>query len=441
VKFKLLCMKNNYLHKIEIGPISILINNRRPASLFGLIFGFFGCQNAQAQLVNQTDLKVDNEVVMAIYMDYKNEASGNLINNGKIYVFQNWLNDGIVSYNDSGSGTTFFSGSKEQFIEGASVSNFKNLVFDNLAELTPFHLKTTIAVGNNLDFKNGIINAIDYKGKVIFNEKAAHTNVGNQSFVDGVVEKKGDESFEFPVGNELYFRPTYHAANSSLANAYDTQYFYQNSNELHSHINKVEEILAINDKEYWNVTQEKGDEDIVLSLTLDEKTTPPAFFNTGEDTQLVIVRWDEKQAKWVSDGGDVSDPNASADYLKLLTAKVGGYGIFTMGLIKKTPPVAEDVIVYNAISPNDDGLNDSFMIEGIANFPDNQVEIYNRWGVKVYEAKSYNETDVMFRGYSDGRATVKRGEKLPTGTYFYILKYNTGKRVKERTGYLYINNQ
>jgi gliding motility-associated-like protein len=112
-----------------------------------------------------------------------------------------------------------------------------------------------------------------------------------------------------------------------------------------------------------------------------------------------------------------------------------------MALIKKPVQDVEDVIIYNALSPNDDGLNDSFVIKGINKFPDNQVEIYNRWGVKVYDAKSYNESDVMFRGYSDGHATIKRGAKLPTGTYFYILKYNIGQKVKERTGYLYINNQ
>jgi gliding motility-associated-like protein len=155
---------------------------------------------------------------------------------------------------------------------------------------------------------------------------------------------------------------------------------------------------------------------------------------------VVITRWDDASGQWISEKGDVSDPLAGKPYEKLLTAQVSGYGIFTMALIKKEPPLSDEIEIFNAISPNNDGLNDSFVIKGINNFPDNEVEIYNRWGVKVYEAKSYNETDVMFRGYSDGRATIKRGDKLPTGTYFYILKYNTGKKVKKRTGYLYINN-
>nr|WP_236673085.1 gliding motility-associated C-terminal domain-containing protein [Flavobacterium tagetis] len=174
---------------------------------------------------------------------------------------------------------------------------------------------------------------------------------------------------------------------------------------------------------------------------MDSRTTPSEFFNSSDDYDVVIARWDADSDKWISEGGDVSDPLAGKPYEKLLTAQVSGYGIFTTALVKKVPPIPEDVKIYNAISPNDDGLNDSFLIEGIKNFPDNQLEIFNRWGVKVYETKSYNESDNMFKGYSDGRATIKRGDKLPTGTYFYVLKYNTDKRTIERTGYLYINNQ
>jgi gliding motility-associated-like protein len=144
----------------------------------------------------------------------------------------------------------------------------------------------------------------------------------------------------------------------------------------------------------------------------------------------------------VSDGGVLSDPITGEAYSNLLTGQVGGYGIFTMAIVKKTNIPASDLVIYNAISPNGDGINDTFNIKGIDQYPDNTIEIYNRWGVKVFEATSYNETDNLFRGYSDGRTTIKKDDKLPTGTYFYTLKYNnnTGQILK-REGYLYVNNQ
>jgi gliding motility-associated-like protein len=97
--------------------------------------------------------------------------------------------------------------------------------------------------------------------------------------------------------------------------------------------------------------------------------------------------------------------------------------------------------IYNAISPNGDGKNDIFKISGIDCYPDNTVKIYNRYGVVVYEKDGYDNVTNPFEGYSDGRSTVKRGDKLPTGTYFYTVQYNNAGNKIEKSGYLFISNQ
>jgi gliding motility-associated-like protein len=433
-------MKNT-LCKIENRPNSVLLNGKGSVYAIGLVIGLLSCQKTQAQFVNKGDVKISDKTIVSVYMDYDNETSGDFVNDGNLHVFSNWNNDGKVSYTKDKSGKTFFAGSQQQQISGSKIAGFQNIVFDNLAALVPFELKTVIKVGTNTDFQNGIVNAGDYDGKMIFDENAIHSNAGNQSFVDGMVQKNGSKMFEFPIGNQLYFRPSYDASSSSEKNAFTTQYFYKNSDALYPHSQKEETILSINDSEYWKVTQDSGNEKIILSLTLDRETTPSAFFDIKSDTKLAIVRWDETLQKWMSCNGELSDPNQSAVYEELLTAQVTGYGIFTMAIVKKTDEIPIDLIIYNAVSPNGDGINDTFHIAGIDKYPDNSVEIYNRWGVKVFDAKSYNESDNMFKGYSDGRATINRGEKLPTGTYFYILKYNNTQKVVEKSGYLYINNQ
>jgi gliding motility-associated-like protein len=95
--------------------------------------------------------------------------------------------------------------------------------------------------------------------------------------------------------------------------------------------------------------------------------------------------------------------------------------------------------VNNAMSPNDDGTNDVFYIRGIECYPNNTVQIFNRWGVLVYEEVGYNNKDKAFIGYSKGRKAEYKKDKLPSGTYFYIIKYtdfnlNTHELVK----FLYI---
>ncbi|MBK0370514.1 gliding motility-associated C-terminal domain-containing protein [Flavobacterium agrisoli] len=98
------------------------------------------------------------------------------------------------------------------------------------------------------------------------------------------------------------------------------------------------------------------------------------------------------------------------------------------------------VTIHNAISPNGDGKNDFFFIEGIECYPNATVEIYDRWGVLVYDSVGYDNGAVSFKGYSDGRATVKRDAKLPDGTYFYVISYKTYQnQIINETGYLYIS--
>ena len=97
-----------------------------------------------------------------------------------------------------------------------------------------------------------------------------------------------------------------------------------------------------------------------------------------------------------------------------------------------------DIIVYNAVSPNGDGLNEIFMIDGITCYPNNTVEIYNKWGVLIYKASGYNNGNVSFNGTSQNKLNFN-GDKLPGDSYFYILKYkDTQDNSYEKTGYLYI---
>ena len=98
------------------------------------------------------------------------------------------------------------------------------------------------------------------------------------------------------------------------------------------------------------------------------------------------------------------------------------------------------VEVFNAVSPNNDGLNDLFLIDGIECYPDNSVEIYNRWGILIYETRGYDNSTKAFKGYSDGRSTFNRNELVPDGTYFYILRYkDEDNKWHDRSGYLYVN--
>ncbi|WP_405399568.1 gliding motility-associated C-terminal domain-containing protein [Maribacter sp. Asnod2-G09] len=100
-----------------------------------------------------------------------------------------------------------------------------------------------------------------------------------------------------------------------------------------------------------------------------------------------------------------------------------------------TPVVtqAQCFTVFNKFTPNNDGFNDVFFIECIENYPNNNVKVFNRWGNQVFEMDNYDNT---WDGTSMGRATVNASEKLPVGTYFYLIDFGDGSEPK--TGWLYI---
>jgi len=99
-----------------------------------------------------------------------------------------------------------------------------------------------------------------------------------------------------------------------------------------------------------------------------------------------------------------------------------------------------DVNVSNFVSVDNDGVNEFLYIDGILKYPSNNVQIFNRWGVLVYEANNYNNSERTFSGKSEGKLTINSNANLPEGTYFYIIKFYkpiSGNRI-EKTGYLYL---
>ena len=98
-----------------------------------------------------------------------------------------------------------------------------------------------------------------------------------------------------------------------------------------------------------------------------------------------------------------------------------------------TGEVKTEINPYNGISSNNDGSNDAFIIDCISNFPNNNVKIFNRSGILVYEIDFYNNFDRSFTGIGL-EGIYLEGKELPVGTYFYIIDKRDGS--KPIAGYL-----
>lgn len=76
-----------------------------------------------------------------------------------------------------------------------------------------------------------------------------------------------------------------------------------------------------------------------------------------------------------------------------------------------TVTVVPAIIPMNAMTPNGDGINDVFHVENLDKYPDCRVEIYTRWGEKIFESK----------GYSEPWNGTHNGKQMPLGAYYYII--------------------
>ncbi len=97
---------------------------------------------------------------------------------------------------------------------------------------------------------------------------------------------------------------------------------------------------------------------------------------------------------------------------------------------KNCPPT-----VYNAVTSEPDGLNDTFFVDGLRDvFLNHEIFIYNRWGQIVWQGNNKTEP---FSGISN-KGYKALGNVLPEGTYFYILELNDPDYPAPLNGYLYL---
>ncbi|HLO92001.1 MAG TPA: HYR domain-containing protein, partial [Lentimicrobium sp.] len=91
----------------------------------------------------------------------------------------------------------------------------------------------------------------------------------------------------------------------------------------------------------------------------------------------------------------------------------------------------DTITIYNVITPDNDGHNDTWIIENIEEYPDNEILIFNRWGDQLLQFEHYDNSSVVWNG------TNKSGDKLPAATYYYIIRLRDIQKVY--TGWVIIH--
>lgn len=120
----------------------------------------------------------------------------------------------------------------------------------------------------------------------------------------------------------------------------------------------------------------------------------------------------------------LANPDSSVTYFLTVEDGQGCTDYDSLVIFVRDKPFAL-FFIPNAITPdNGDGYNDYWHIRDLDRYPDNEVRIVNRWGDEVFYQ----------RPYQNNWTGTWKGENLPGGTYYYIIKINFGGQVYDFNG-------
>jgi len=109
----------------------------------------------------------------------------------------------------------------------------------------------------------------------------------------------------------------------------------------------------------------------------------------------------------------IASPNGNTIYKLVVTNALGCSVAATISVTVLKYPV-----IPNAFTPNGDGINDLWNIQYLSEYPNGTVNIFNRYGEKVFSENGYGTP-------WDGKY---HGADLPQGTYYYIINPGSGRK-------------
>jgi gliding motility-associated-like protein len=143
------------------------------------------------------------------------------------------------------------------------------------------------------------------------------------------------------------------------------------------------------------------------------------ILSDGLGTELNAVNNINGTGTWIAltDGPIINDVNF---YNSTVSKLEVGNNTFTWQIENGTCPISidsvliyiEDFLIPQALTPNNDGLNDMFIVKSLVD-KENKIQVFNRWGEIIFTSTNNDS-------YWDG--TNLKGNELPDDTYFYVIE-------------------
>jgi gliding motility-associated-like protein len=361
--------------------------------------------------------------------------SGNLRihDSGAIGFHTNLINESPL---DNNLGLVGFYGSIPLTVSGTRVPQFFDL---EIAVDNNLQLLLGIDNSNNTNFILGNISTPLAQPNIFYNflSNAFYTGENDFSKIEGYAAITNQQDFAFPIGDSEFMRPL--ILNSQSTNLFaKCAYFFENANSpisFNTNFDTTEksfDIETINVKEFWRL---EGNIASNVTLSWNERSAMASL--TDDATTIIPVGWNKNSQRWTSLASAAPVGTLNEGFVSTISFVPDDYEIITLGASKAPyEPLSKEVLTLDnyIVSANDDGINDSFFIPELEEYTTNLVQIYDRYGLKVFEMENYTN---QFIGFSNlNNIPLNKEEGLPAGVYFYII--NIPEEDLNFQGFLYL---
>lgn len=378
--------------------------------LYGLLI--CACHTGYSQKLFSGEATITVNPNTTLSVDGGVENGGTIINNGLLQVSGRWINSGTYH---AGKGTIAFNGNSTtvpQVIHHNGQS-FSRVIISGSARKI---FISDVVVSGHIHFQQGILEAAA-SAKMVFDDGVQISGASDSSHVHGRLYHKGSGSKLFPLGNGTLYLPVELPEVASPTAYIGIQAFEPENSALTAH----RSLASIFGGRYWYID--------VLGPPPGSRVVLPLRDASGpvDLDKLVVAQSSAASNEFTSIG-------KSSLQGSLGQGTVASSFEVTMPFVAlATTATDAPLIVYNAVSPNGDNINDYLRIENIGMHPENKLTLFNRWGDKVFEIENYDNEERVFKG----RSTTGDEKQLVSGTYFYSLETSTGMKL---TGFLVLKN-
>jgi gliding motility-associated-like protein len=377
-----------------------------------------------------------NFFILLLFLNLFAQAQTALYNSGNIRIHQdggigfhtNLINDASF---DQNVGLAGFYGTRAITVSGAFMPIFYDVEFFNDRGVI---LNTSMALTNDANFVSGDVitprNLEDIYLNFIQNGDYFTTSV--ETKVNGYAAISNKQFFSFPVGNSEQYRPL--IINSNAVNTLaKCAYFFEDPNNPSTFATsfnttrKTRDVDVVSTTEFWHLT---GNVPSTITISWNQDSNISGI--TDAAYKVGIAGWSKVGNQWVdlgalAQGGDLSDGFVSSnefipdDYAAITFASLA---------------IPTEILTLDNyyLTPNNDGLNDALVIPELEQSPNNRIQIFDRFGLKVFDKINYTNE---FRGFSNmGNVVFGKKNGLPAGVYFYLATLND--LGTEYQGFLYL---